>query len=266
MGRIVITGSTRGIGRALAERFIEAGWVVVINGRSTASVSGTVTELSAGRPGADCLGLAGDVSDPEDMRRLWEAASADGPVDVWINNAGVDQSRAMTWELDHRELISLIATNLIGSFTGSAIAARGMMIQGHGVIYQMEGFGSDGMTQPGLAAYGASKSAVRYLAKALATELKSANSPVRSGTISPGMVTTELLLSGIPEDPGQRARFLKIVSILADTPERVSGYIAGRIIRGAPKKIRWLTGAKAGWRFATAFARTGRLSEKISRS
>lgn len=263
MSRIVITGSTRGIGRALAERFVEAGWSVVINGRSPDSVAAAVAALSSRRPGADCSGLAGDVSSHREMQRLWDHASAGGAVDVWINNAGVDQSRSSMWELDPQELESVIRTNLIGSFAGSTAAARGMMAQGYGTIYQMEGFGSDGMTQPGLAAYGTSKWAVRYLAKALAAELKSVNSPVRSGTIRPGMVVTDLLRSGLPDDPDHQAQFLKIVDILADTPERVSRYIADKIIRSAPEKISWLTGAKAGWRFATAFARKGRFSREF---
>lgn len=263
MSRVVITGSTRGIGRALTERFLEAGWSVVINGRSEESVAGALSELNEAFPECECSGLPGTVSSEADMQALWNVAAGDGPVDVWINNAGLDQSRSMAWELSTDEIITLIQTNIAGCFIGAGVAIRGMSSQGYGIVYGMEGFGSNGMTQPGLAAYGTSKAAVSYMNKALRTELKHAGTGVRAGSILPGMVMTDLLKSGIPDDPTEAGQLLRIYDILADSPETVSRFICKRIVRRRSAKINWLTGAKAGWRFATAFARKGRFSRSL---
>ncbi len=263
MNRIVITGSTRGIGRAVSERFLEAGWSVVINGRSSESVSLALEELRKSHPGSDCVGIAGDCASEPDMKALWDLAASESPVDVWINNAGVDQSRGMFWELDNQEIESLIRTNVVGSFVGTSVAIQGMSTQKAGTVYLMEGFGSNGMVQPGLAVYGTSKAAITYMGKALRRDLKAAESHVRVGTISPGMVMTDLLKAGTPIDPKDAREYYKILDILADTPETVSAFISGKIIDKRPEKITWLTGSKAGWRFATAFARKGRFSREM---
>lgn len=254
MNQIVITGSTRGIGRALAERFLEQEWSVVINGRTQNLVDKAVAEITHSYPGCRCRGLAGNVSELGDMERLWAFAAADGAIDVWINNAGIDQSRNLLWNLDPEEIKSILEVNVLGSLMGTRAAVHGMASEGAGIIYLMEGFGSNGMVRPGVSMYGGSKAAVSYLVKALRSELKSEGLAVRVGSISPGMVLTDLLLSGLPDDPEEAKEAKKVFNILADRPEKVSSFICRRIIRSRPAKITWLTGAKIAWRFATSFA------------
>lgn len=254
MNQIVITGSTRGIGRALAERFLEQRWSVILNGRTQDAVDAAVSDLVESHPGCRCRGLAGDISEVADMERLWDFAAAEGAVDVWINNAGIDQSRDLLWNLDPEEIRSILTVNVLGSLMGTRAAVRGMASAGGGIIYLMEGFGSNGMVRPGVSMYGGSKAAVTYLVKALRSELKSEGLAVRVGSISPGMVLTDLLLSGLPEDPEEAKKTKKVFNILADTPEDVSSFICRRIVRSRPEKISWLTGAKIAWRFATSFA------------
>ena len=253
MNQIVITGSTRGIGRALAGKFLEKGWSVVINGRNQTTVDSTVSELIEASPGCRCRGLAGDVSSADNMGRLWDLAIAEGPVDIWINNAGIDQSRSLLWDIDPEEIRSILNVNILGTLMGTRAAVRGMAVQGSGVIYLMEGFGSNGMVRPGVSMYGASKAAVTYLVKALKSEIKSEKIPVKIGAISPGMVLTDLLLSGLPEEPSEALEAKRVFNILADTPETVSTYICNRIVDSRPRRVTWLTGAKIFWRFATAF-------------
>ncbi len=252
MKRIVITGSTRGIGRALAERFMESGWSVVINGRNRSTVDQAVLELLEHNPGGYCRGLFGDVRSAADMRKLWDLAASDGPVDVWINNAGIDQTRQMIWDMEPDEIRSIFDVNVLGSLIGTQAAVRGMSVQGLGIIYLMEGLGSSGMVRPGISVYGASKAALTYLVKALSAELRSADLPVKIGAISPGMVVTDLLRKGIPEDPDEARETKRIFNILSDTPQDVSAFIRDRIIRSRSSRINWLTGRKIAWRFATA--------------
>jgi NAD(P)-dependent dehydrogenase (short-subunit alcohol dehydrogenase family) len=192
-------------------------------------------------------------------------ATADGPVDVWINNAGLDHPRAMIWNLDPKDIKKVLDVNIFGSIAGTRTAVRGMKSQTGdagphpGIIYLMEGMGSDGMVQPGVSIYGTSKAAVRYLYRALRSELKKEGSPVRIGVISPGIVVTDLLTRGLPEDESEAAPAKRIFNILADTPDTVSAFIARRIISTAPEKVTWLTGTKIAWRFATAWLRHRRL-------
>ena len=89
MKTVVITGSTRGIGRGLAENFLARGCKVVVSGRQAEGVAAVVTEL-AGRHGEENVaGKACDISDGSQLQGLWdEAASRFGRVDIWINNAG----------------------------------------------------------------------------------------------------------------------------------------------------------------------------------
>ena len=171
MKRIVITGGSRGLGKAIAQRFQEAGWSVFISGRNQQTLEQAIREIG-------CRGLAGDVTDEAHLQALWNMAAADGPVDVWINNAGLDHPRAMVWNLDSVDIKKVLDVNIFGSIAGTRTAVRGMKSQigagGEypGIIYLMEGMGSDGMVQPGVSIYGTSKAAVRYLYRALRSELE----------------------------------------------------------------------------------------------
>ena len=255
MKQAVITGSTRGIGRGMAEAFLARGWKVTINGRSEASVNKAVEEMNAGGREFLCAGLAGDASCRDALQALWNFSSARGPVDVWINNAGMDQSRSNLWELNEKETRTLLDLNILGTMNGATVAVKGMADQNKksdriGKIYNMEGFGSNGMMRPGLTLYGTSKYAVTYMTKSLKKECVSL--PVEIGTISPGMVKTDLLLSGIPQDPKEAAQTRKIFAILADPVNRVAPWIVKQIVQKENLKISWLTTAKSTWRFMTA--------------
>ena len=93
MKTVVVTGSTRGIGRGLAENFLQRGCKVIVSGRSQQSVDTVGAEL-AGRHGEDCVaGQACEVSSADQLQGLWDfALSRFGRVDVWINNAGVSMA------------------------------------------------------------------------------------------------------------------------------------------------------------------------------
>ena len=126
MKTLVITGSTRGIGRGLAESFLAQGCKVVVNGRSQEAVERAVGELAAGSEAARVAGCAGDVSRHEDLEALWRcAAAAFGRVDVWINNAGISIHRAPLWEQPAADLEAIVNTNLTGMLLANKVALAG---------------------------------------------------------------------------------------------------------------------------------------------
>ncbi len=162
---IVITGSTRGIGFGLAKAFLERGCVVAISGRSKASVDKAVTELGM----LDrVLGQPCDMIDVAQVKALWDATIARfGHVDVWINNAGVGQNSVKFVDLTAEEIRVIVDTNMLGCMYGSQVALRGMLAQGSGQLYNMEGFGSDGSVRATLEVYGTTKRGVRYFTRSL---------------------------------------------------------------------------------------------------
>ena len=147
-------------------------------------------------------------------------------VDVWINNAGLSNPRRDVWELPAESIGDVAGANVLGVMHGSRVAMRGMLGQGHGQIYNMEGLGSDGWVMPGAILYGATKSALTYFTKGLVKETR--KSPVRVCFLGPGMVTTDLLAGGESADfdDGQK----RIANILADRVETVAPYLVERIL------------------------------------
>ena len=130
--RVLVTGGTRGIGAGLVKEFLARGCQVSTCGRTATDV-----------PGA--LSIVADVTDEAGMQKLWdETVAQHGRVDVWINNAGISAPRKPFAELDLDEARRVVDVNLLGAMTGTAVALRGFLAQGHGQLWNMEGFGSGG--------------------------------------------------------------------------------------------------------------------------
>lgn len=183
------------------------------------------------------------------MQALWDAAVARFErVDIWINNAGVTTPAGPLWEQAPGDLSAVVATNVTGTLLGCRVAIRGMLGQGGGHLYLMEGLGSRGEIRPGTVPYGTTKYAVRYLTKALTRETK--QTPVKVSAISPGMVRTELLLASVAPEMSDRAE--RIFDILADDVGDVAPWLADRLPANtrSGRRISWLTPQKVAWRFA----------------
>ncbi len=253
MKTVVITGSTRGIGRGLADNFLERGCSVVISGRRQTDVDARVAEL-AGRYGDDRVaGQACEVTDALQLQGLWDAAVAKfGRVDIWINNAGISLPRKPLHEQDPADLARVVDINLGGLLLANRVALQGMHQQGSGQIWNMEGFGSGGQVQPGMCAYGATKRALNYVNKALQKELK--GSAVQVCTLSPGIVVTDLLVGDYDITSPEWEKSKKIFNILGDTVETVTPYLVDGILKTdkSGAKVAWLTGGKAFMRFMMA--------------
>lgn len=250
MKTVVITGSTRGIGLGMAHEFLRRGHQVVICGRSAESLNKAVTELSQQYEATRVLGTTCDVSQVEQVQAVWDAAMARfSKVDIWINNAGISHSQLKTWEQPVETFRSVIDTNLLGAMIGSKVAMQGMLKQGFGQIYNMEGLGSDGRIAPGLIIYGTTKYGLDYFTKGLIKEAE--KTPLQIGALSPGMVVTDMLVGDL--EPGnERAR--RAFNILADRVETVTPFLVEKVLANTQNGARfaWLTTPKIAWRFLTA--------------
>ncbi len=226
---VIITGSTRGIGYGLADSFLALGCSVTVSGREEETVEKAAAGLKSRFEAERVFGAACDVTDPDQLQTLWDkSVERFGKVDIWVNNAGWSGEQGMVWERPAEELSSVISTNLLGTTYGSQVAMRGMLAQGFGAIYNMEGMGSDGRKHAGLTIYGTSKYAVHYFTESLALEAK--ETPVIIGSLRPGMVATDLLTERYKDRPEEWERVKKIFNIIADRVENVTPWLAKRML------------------------------------
>ena len=247
MTTVVITGATKGIGRGLAREFASRGADVAICGRSRESLESTLADLS-GLEGK-VVGMTVDVSQHEQQQALWDfAVDQLGPVDVWINNAGLARTIWPIVETPIDQIEAMVQTNMHGTVFGSIVAAKGMQAQGQGKIFNILGGGSDGEYFPGIAIYGTTKRGLDYFSRALAKELK--DTGVVVGRVRPGMVITEAVVREAKADLENFEKSRKMMNNIVDRVETVAPFLVDEMQRfektGA--KIRWLTGAKMGGR------------------
>lgn len=249
---IVVTGGTRGIGKGLAREFLKRGQNVVICGRGQGSVDAAVSELSSeGVDGARVAGTPCDVTQYDQVQALWDFAKKEfGEIDIWINNAGMSNTRFPIGHLPQDEVEAVAEVNLIGTMNGAQIALKGMNEQGHGALYNFEGFGSNGMKQHGMSLYGCTKFGLTYFTKALIKETE--DSPVIVGYMSPGIVITDLSLRDRGKMPPERWEFVKkVFNIIADRVETVTPWLADKVLANTKHgaRIAWLTTGKSIRRF-----------------
>ncbi len=251
MKSIVITGSSRGIGLGLAKEFLKRGCSVTISARGKNKLDEEVRNLSEEFGGDKVCGRPCDVTDYDQVQQLWDAAVEKfGRVDIWLNNAGVSPPLKLLWELEPAQIAPVINTNITGLMYGCKVALQGMLKQGCGQIYNFEGHGSNDSTRAGMTVYGTTKRAVRYLSESLLDETE--DKPVQIGTISPGIVVTDLLLEDLRHMTPERLAEVKVIfNVLADTVETVTPYLAEEVLKNdkTDAKISWLTPEKTQARF-----------------
>ncbi|MGD2105334.1 MAG: SDR family oxidoreductase, partial [Anaerolineae bacterium] len=243
----------RGIGYGLAESFLDRGCAVVISSRTAEHVSEAVAGLSAEHGSERVLGFSCDVTIFEQVEELWDSAKDHyGRVDIWINNAGISHPQADFCEHAAERIRAVVDTNLVGAMYGAKVALQGMLDQGAGAMYSLEGLGSSGRHVEGLAVYGTTKAALRYLNESLAREAEGTG--VLVGALRPGMVLTDLVMKQYEDQPEELERVRPIFSIIADRVETVTPYLARRVLanRKNGATISWLPWWKMVFRFATS--------------
>jgi NAD(P)-dependent dehydrogenase (short-subunit alcohol dehydrogenase family) len=185
---VVVTGSTRGIGRAIVTALATAGHTVVVSSRSADAVDATVAEVSAG--GGRASGIACDVSREADLEALLaHTLERHGRLDVWVNNAGISTGYRPLDELGADEARAVVDINLTGTVLGCRLAIAHFREHDGGQVINMTGRGYRGDATPYTAVYAATKAAVVSLTRSLAAENRSV--PVSVNAVVPGMVATD---------------------------------------------------------------------------
>ena len=256
MKSVVITGSARGLGYNMAVNFRRHGYNIVLSDLKEDNLKEAKKNLLNIEGEGSVSYITCNVSDSNDIQKLMDFAVKEyKEVDIWINNAGVNQPDKAIWELEDKSINTLIDVDLKGTIYGSKIAAIQMIKQGHGAIYNVEGYGSNDAHQLGLNMYGTSKRAVTYFTESLAQELDVKNTGVIAGKLSPGIMITPFTTHSLGEDKiDLPAKTKKVYNILGDTPDVVANFLVDRMVVNTKNnaKINWLTNSKAFFRFMTA--------------
>lgn len=256
MKTVVITGSARGLGYNMARFFREYNYNVVLSDLNEEKLKLAKEELEKTPSEAQITYTTCNVSKIEELQALMDfAVEKFGEVDIWINNAGVNQPQKAIWELTEQEINTIIDVDLKGAIFGSKVAIEQMSKQHKGAVYNIEGYGSNDAHMLGLNMYGTSKRAVTYLTEALAQECEQQGNGVIVGKLSPGIMITEFTTHSLGNDKIELAeKTKKVYNILGDTPETVGKFLVDKMVNNTKNNVKfnWLTNGKAFTRFLTA--------------
>ena len=189
-GRVaVITGGTRGIGRAIAERFGAAGARVVVASSRAEAVDRAVTELRT--QGLTAVGIACDVAQrPQVEGLLRHALTAYGQVDIWVNNAAISGPFAYTVDVPPEAWERVLQVNLLGAYYGCVTVLPHMLQRRYGKLINVTGGGYK-RAQRFLSAYSASKAGIVRLTEGLAREY-AGQKFLAVNVLAPGIVPTDM--------------------------------------------------------------------------
>ncbi|MDZ7264491.1 MAG: 3-oxoacyl-[acyl-carrier-protein] reductase [candidate division KSB1 bacterium] len=215
----IVTGSARGIGKAIAMALAQQGYGVVICDVDEPAVQATTDELK--RLGAEALGLKVDVTKIADVEHLFEETMQRwGRVDVLVNNAGITRDNLLI-RMSEAEWDAVIAVNLKGAFNCLKAAAKIMMKQRSGKIVNIASVVGV-MGNAGQANYAASKGGLISLTKSAAKELAARNITVNA--VAPGYIETEMT-QHLPDHV--KAAFLNLIPLKrAGSPEDVAQVVS----------------------------------------
>ena len=215
----LVTGASRGIGAAVAERLAGDGFTVVVNyAGSQAPAEALVRKIEAA--GGRALAAQGDVANPEAVKRMFDAAEAAfGGVDVLVNNAGI-MALAPLAQSDDALFDRHIAVNLKGSFNTMREAARRLRAGGRIVNFSSSVVG---LLQPTYGVYAATKAAIEAMTSVLAKEMRGRGITVNA--IAPGPTATDLFFDGKSPELVERLAKLAPLERLGK-PEDIAAAVA----------------------------------------
>ena len=252
---VVITGSARGLGLELAKEFRKNDFNIVISDILKEELKKAVILLNEIDSKGKVISVYCDVTSEKDLNHLMDETIGEfGKVDIWINNAGVNQPMKPIWELETSVVDKLIDIDLKSAVIGSKIAMKQMIKQGFGQIYGVEGYGSNDAYMLGLSVYGTSKRAITYFFRALAKEVDEMKYNIQIGLLSPGIMITDFITHSMGNDKFELPeKTKKVYNILGDYPDVISNFLVNKIITNDKNNVRfnWLTNKKASFRFMT---------------
>ncbi|HET7371576.1 MAG TPA: SDR family NAD(P)-dependent oxidoreductase [Gammaproteobacteria bacterium] len=233
---VLITGASRGIGRAIAMAFAAEGARVAVHYRSNAKAA---DDTLAALPGSGHINIAADVSDPADCERLVrEATERLGGLDVLINNAGIFETRPVLdqnyaeWQAGWHKTLT---ANLDGPANLCFLAAHYMAAHGGGRIVNISSRGAF-RGEPVAPAYGASKAGLNALSQSLAVALAPHN--IFVGVVAPGFVATDMTEAHLNGPQGEAIRAQSPLNRVAGADE-----IAKAVLFLADPELPSVTGA-----------------------
>jgi NAD(P)-dependent dehydrogenase (short-subunit alcohol dehydrogenase family) len=228
---VVITGSSRGFGFAIAESMLEAGAIVAITGRSQKVVESTLSRL---QPKGRVSGFVVDVRNEEQVYKLVDDVVAEfGRIDIWINNAGYSNAAGMMLDMNPQDALDMFMSNNLGVLQCTQAIMRTMLPRKQGMLVNIYGQGSFLRPASPTGLYGTTKAWLTSFTRTLAVELKS--SGVQLLGFSPGMMRTDMLTN--PTVVGERGRemmknFGFVLRFLAWTPKYAADRLVKTIERG----------------------------------
>ena len=231
----IVTGASRGIGAAVAERLARDGLAVVVNYAASSGPAETLVRAIEAK-GGRALAAKADVSDAAAMRGLFDAAErAFGGIDVLVNNAGI-MKNAKIADCDDVSFDDQIAINLKGSFNGMREAARRLRDGGRIVNFSTSVVGTKLETY---GVYAATKAAIETMTAILSKELRGRHITVNA--VAPGPVSTELFLTGKSPELVERMAKIPPLERLGTTEDIASvvsflagpdgGWVNGQVLR-----------------------------------
>ncbi len=231
----LVTGSTRGIGRATAERLAQAGATVVVTGRSEDRAREVAKEIED-RTGARTLGLSMDVGLKDSIEAAFRRIEEEvGPIDILVNNAGINRD-VIFLRMKPEDWEEVIRVNLTGTFLVTRLAVKGMMKKRWGRIVNMSSVVAF-IGNPGQANYSASKAGIVGFTKTLAKELAPRNITVNA--VAPGFIETDMT-EAVPEDikrsfleqipVGRFGKPEEVANVVLFLASDLSSYITGEVI------------------------------------
>ena len=257
MKTVVITGSARGFGYAMIEEFYKKGFNVVLCDINYEELKNAKKKLESFNKKGIILSYKMDVTNEYDIIRVIDSVLEKlGRIDIWINNAGVNQPMDPIWELSSNVINRLIDIDLKGTILCCKFIMPVMIKQKSGAIYNVEGYGSNNATMSGLSIYGTSKRAVTYFTEALAKESKDNGNYVNVGKITPGIMITNFI--GTSMGDGDKINLSEktknVYNILGDKPEVIAKYMVDKICKNKSNNVKfvWLTTRRAVFRFIGA--------------
>ncbi len=224
----IVTGASRGIGAAVAERLAADGFTVVINYSANAKPAETLAREIEGK-GGRALAIKADVADPDAVRGMFDAAAAAfGGIDVLVNNAGI-MKLAKIADSDDALFDQQVAVNLKGSFNAMREAGRRLRDGGRIVNFSTSVVGTKMETY---GVYAATKAAIETMTAILSKEMRGRNITVNA--LAPGPTSTDLFLDGKSPELIERLAKMNPLERLG-TPEDIAAVVA------------FLVGPDGGW-------------------